>query len=61
MKFQYISILITSLLLISFSNLQAQIYDDPSDLAEAVNAALNGGTFILKNGTTMILNQLLKL
>ncbi len=39
------------LLLCSFSVLQAQTFDDPDDLADAVNSSTNGGVFIVKDGT----------
>ena len=51
MKFPYIAILLSFLFSLSFSKLDAQMYDDPDDLAEAVNAASSGGVFIVKNGT----------
>lgn len=41
---------ITFLILYSFS-LFAQTFDDPDELADAVNEATEGGTFIVENGT----------
>jgi len=51
MKFQYTHILLTLSFFLSFSIISAQTFDDPDDLASAVNASSNGGTFIVKNGT----------
>lgn len=50
MKFRYINILITFFFLLSFSNIDAQTFDDPDDLADAVNASTSGGIFMVKNG-----------
>lgn len=36
---------------VTFSNLDAQIFNDPEDLADAVNASTNGGVFVVENGT----------
>lgn len=43
-------ILILLILFFQKSNISAQTYTDPDDLADAVNAS-SGGTFIVKNGT----------
>lgn len=51
MKCQPISIHIAVLFLLSFSNLKAQIFNDADDLADAVNASVGGGVFIVENGT----------
>jgi len=45
------NILLFFFLLLSFSNSHAQTFDDPDDLADAVNASSNGGVFIVENGT----------
>ena len=50
MKFQFIIIQFAFLFLVSTSDIIAQTFDDPDDLADAVNASSNGGTFIVKNG-----------
>ncbi len=34
-----------------FTNVSAQIFTDADDLADAVNSAVNGGTFIVQDGT----------
>ena len=51
MKVPYLTRLLAFLFLISFSNLHAQTFNDPDDLADAVNASTNGGVFIVENGT----------
>lgn len=51
MKIPYLVSLLTILFLTSFSNLHAQYFNDPDDLADAVNASANGGVFIVENGT----------
>ena len=48
MKLQYSIILVAFL---SISNLCAQTFNDPDDLADAVNASNNGGVFVVANGT----------
>lgn len=51
MKVQYLAQLFTILFLLSFSTLHAQYFNDPDDLADAVNASASGGVFIVENGT----------
>jgi len=51
MKLKYKNILFLFFLLSSFSSINAQIFNDPDDLADAVNASTNGGVFIVENGT----------
>jgi len=51
MKFNYTNILLTFFFLLPYSSIDAQTFDDPDDLADAVNAATNGGIFIVENGT----------
>ena len=50
MKVLHLNLLLAFLVLASLSNLNAQTFDDPDDLTEAVNAS-NGGVFIVENGT----------
>jgi len=51
MKVRFLATCSAFLFLISFSNLSAQTFDDPEDLADAVNASTDGGVFIVENGT----------
>ncbi|MDA8692508.1 T9SS type A sorting domain-containing protein [Saprospiraceae bacterium] len=50
MKVTCSAALIAFLFVMSFSNLVAQIFDDPDDLVDAVNASTDGGIFIVENG-----------
>lgn len=50
MKFQPIKVILTLTLSFSLLASEAQTFDDPEDLADAVNASTQGGTFIVKNG-----------
>ena len=45
------NILIVSNFLFSFSYLNAQSFNNPEDLADAVNTSTNGGIFIVENGS----------
>lgn len=51
MNSQYLKMLLAFFLLLSFSNIHGQTFDDPDDLMDAVNASTNGGIFIVENGT----------
>ena len=49
-KLQYRNIIFLFYFLVPFSNLNAQTFNDPEDLADAVNASTNGGIFVVENG-----------
>ena len=51
MKIQYATIFKAFIFLISFSNVQGQTFNDPDDLANAVNSSTSGGVFIVENGS----------
>lgn len=44
-------LILFSILTFAFLTIKAQSFDDPDDLADAVNASTNGGTFIIENGS----------
>jgi len=51
MKLVYRRIIYIFYFLLSVSNLHAQVFKDPDDLADAVNTSTNGGVFVVENGT----------
>jgi poly(beta-D-mannuronate) lyase len=51
MKFLNLILLLSYLIMLSVVNLNAQLFDDPEELAEAVNSSTLGGVFTVKNGT----------
>ncbi|MEO0899814.1 MAG: chondroitinase-B domain-containing protein [Bacteroidota bacterium] len=51
MKLAYINTILLFYFILSLSSLWAQTFDDPDDLANAVNASANGGVFVVKDGT----------